>query len=273
MKISTILYPTDFSDASRHAAEYATTIARWYGATVIPLHVQAPAYATVPAMMGPADEPAPRASTDGTRVIDGASPAEAIAECAATSKIDLIVMGTHGGGGFRHMMIGSVTETVLRLVDCPVLTVPPRAQSTAQLPFKRLLCGVDFSASSIAALRLAVALTEESGGILEVLHVVDEPQEHALFVARPYDVHHHRELYDRHVLEHLDRVLLPIACDRVHARLRTVRGDADAEILNAADSGIDVVVLGVGRSSDTSFGSTVNAVVRQACCPVLTVRA
>ncbi|HZP49058.1 MAG TPA: universal stress protein [Vicinamibacterales bacterium] len=271
MKIATILYPTDFSDASRHATDYATTIAQWYGAEVIPLHVQAPAYATVPALMGEADEAEP-AFANGAHVVYSASPAAAIVECAATAKVDLIVMGTHGVGGFRHMMLGSVTETVLRQAECPVLTVPPRAESTAQLPFKRLLCAVDFSASSIAALRLAVTLTEESNAILEVLHVVDEPSEHALFVARPYDVHHHRALYDRHVLEHLDRLLLPIACDRVHARLRTARGNADAEILRAADAGIDVVVMGVGRSSDTSFGSTVNAVVRGARCPVLTVR-
>jgi len=142
----------------------------------------------------------------------------------------------------------------------------------AQLPFNRILAAVDFSASSIAALRVAVGLAEEGNAIIEVFHAVDEPAEHALFVARPYDVHHHREVYDRHVLEHLDRVLLPIACDRVHARLRTAQGPAEREILRAAEDGIDLVVLGVGRSSDTAFGSTVNAVVRDAPCPVLTVR-
>jgi len=269
MKITSILCPTDFSEPSRHAMEHAVTIAQWYGATVVPLHVQAPAYATVPALMGPGEPET--ASANGAQIVYGESPADAIAGFAVASNVDLIVMGTHGVGGFRHLILGSVTETVLRQVDCPVLTVPPRAQSTAQLPFKRILCAVDFSASSIAALRLAVGFTEESNAILEVFHAVDEPAEHALFVARPYDIHHHRELYERHVLEHLDRVLLPIACDRVHARLRTAQGRADEEILRAAE-GVDMIVMGVGRSTDTSFGSTVNAVVRQGHCPVLTVR-
>ena len=266
MKITSILCPTDFSEPSRHAMELATTIAHWYGAAVTPVHVSA----AVPVYAGP--ELPDRETTNGAELVYGVSPAQAIVDFAAESRSDLIVMGTHGVSGFQHMILGSVTETVLRQAGCPVLTVPPRAQSTAQLPFKRILCGVDFSASSIAALRVAVAFAEESNAIIEVFHAVDEPGEHALFVARPYDVHHHRELYERHVLEHLDRVLLPISCDRVHARLRTTQGSADTEILRAAANGIDLIVMGVGRTKDVAFGSTVNAVVRNAHCPVLTVR-
>jgi nucleotide-binding universal stress UspA family protein len=266
MKITTILCPTDYSEPARHATEFATTIGQWYGATVVPLHVEA----AEPALVGAGAVERPL--TNGAQVVYGATPAKAIVDFADTTKPDLLVMGTHGVGGFRHLILGSVTETVLRQVACPVLTVPPRAESTAQLPFKRILCGVDFSASSIAALRLAVTFAEESNAILEVFHAVDEPTEHALFVARPYDVHHHRELYERHVLEHLDRVLLPISCDRVHARLRAAQGRADEQIVRASEDGIDLVVMGVGRTKDLAFGSTVNAVVRHARCPVLTVR-
>lgn len=248
--------------------EYATTIARWYGAKVVPLHVEAPALALVGAGGGGSSPEAER----GTEIVYGASPADAIAGYAAASNVDLIVMGTHGVGGFRHLILGSVTETVLRQVDCPVLIVPPRAQSTARLPFKRLLCAIDFSASSLAALRLASTLAEESGATLDVFHAIDEPGEHALFVPRPYDIHHHRELYEQHVIEHLDRVLPPSARARVHARLRTAQGTAEEEILRAAEDGADVIVMGVGRAEDSAFGSTVNYVVRNAHCPVLTVR-
>jgi nucleotide-binding universal stress UspA family protein len=271
MKIRSILCPTDFSDVSQHAMEHATTIAQWYRASIVSLHVQVPAYALATAGSGNGN-PLPTAGAGGAvHVITGGSPADAIAAYADTHAVDLIVMGTHGVGGFQHLLLGSVTETVLRRVTCPVLTVPPRAESTTELPFKRILCAVDFSASSIAALRLAVGFAEESNAILEVFHAVDEPAEHALFVARPYDIHQHRAIYERHVLEHLDRVLLPIACDRVHARLRTAQGAADEQILRAAE-GVGMIVMGVGRSADTAFGSTVNAVVRQARCPVLTVR-
>ena len=118
------------------------------------------------------------------------------------------------------------------------------------------------------AARLAAALDAE----LILFHAIAEPSENELFVPRPYDIHHHRELYERHATEHLDRVLPPSSRARVHARLRTAQGNAEEEILRAADDGIDMIVMGVGRATDSAFGSTVNYVVRNARCPVLTVR-
>ena len=46
---------------------------------------------------------------------------------AVTSNADLIVMGTHSHRGFKRLLLGSVTETVLREAPCAVLTVPPHA--------------------------------------------------------------------------------------------------------------------------------------------------
>jgi nucleotide-binding universal stress UspA family protein len=270
MNIASILCPTDFSDPSRHAMQHAAAIARWYGARVIPLHVEAPSYAGVAALAGggPAGLAAP-----GTEVVSGDSPADAIAEFAARSNVDLIVMGTHGAGGVRHLILGSVTERVLRKVECPVLTVPPRADATSRLPFTRLLCAVDFSASSLAAMCFACAFAGDGGARLGVLHVVDEPDEQALFVARPYDVGHHREVYERRIADHLDRVCPCAARERVRPQLQVAWGTPAAEILRAASAdGTDMIVTGVGRGAPPVFGSTVDHVVRHARCPVLTVR-
>ncbi|HZR24265.1 MAG TPA: universal stress protein [Vicinamibacterales bacterium] len=268
MKIQSILCPTDFSEPSRHAMEHAVALAQWSGARIVPLHVQTPAFATVPAL----DDPAPHLAP-GTQLIAGESPADAIAEFATSSRADLIVIGTHGASGFRHLILGSVTESVLRKVDCPVLTVPPRAQSTAKLPFGHLLCAVDFSASSLKALQLACRWAEEGDARLDILHVVDEPDEHALFVARPYDIHHHPEVYERRVAEHLKRVLPPNTCEHSQLHYRITRGNAEDEILRvAAEGGADVIVMGIGRGNSPIFGSTVNHVVRNARCSVLTVR-
>src|SRR5919197_5663108 len=102
MHIASILCPTDFSEPSWHAMEHAVAIAGWYGARVIPLHVQSSAYATVPAMVGvsgPADVP------EETQIVHGSSPADAIAGFAAAAKVDLIVMGTHGVTGFQHLIL------------------------------------------------------------------------------------------------------------------------------------------------------------------------
>jgi len=53
------------------------------------------------------------------------TPYKAIVDAAVAEGVDLIVMSTHGRTGLAHMLIGSVTERVLRRAPCPVLAVPP----------------------------------------------------------------------------------------------------------------------------------------------------
>jgi nucleotide-binding universal stress UspA family protein len=53
-----------------------------------------------------------------------------IVEKAAAERVDLIIMSTHGRTGFLHVLIGSVTEKVVRMAACPVLSVHP-AKETA----------------------------------------------------------------------------------------------------------------------------------------------
>jgi CBS domain-containing protein len=51
------------------------------------------------------------------------SPSLRIIQLAAERHVDLIVMGTHGRTGFKHLFLGSIAERVVRLAPCPVLTV------------------------------------------------------------------------------------------------------------------------------------------------------
>ena len=52
-------------------------------------------------------------------------PAEEIARAVVDESIDLVVMGTHGATGLRHLILGSTAENVVRTANCPVLTVRP----------------------------------------------------------------------------------------------------------------------------------------------------
>lgn len=56
-------------------------------------------------------------------------PAQRITETAQNEAADLIVMGTHGRTGLRHMLIGSVAERVVRHATCPVLVVPRQTEA------------------------------------------------------------------------------------------------------------------------------------------------
>jgi nucleotide-binding universal stress UspA family protein len=291
MKLDTILCPVDFSDPSRHAFDYAKAIAEWYAARVVALHVAEPA----PAMAVMAGAlTAETAGTDLSEIRrrirhelkigldaavtitpDAASglPADAIVAYADAARPDLMVIGTRGAGGLKHLVLGSVTEDVIRASPCPVLAIPPRAGSLVRFPFRRVLCVTDFSAPSIAALRVAVSMTDDAVAQVIVLHVVDSTDENDLFVARPYDVHRHKDARDAHARQSLQDVAAVPFAGRRAPELRVAHGRADEEILRCArETEAELVVMGVqGKNGLTTmlFGSTTNSVVRQAACPVL----
>jgi len=137
-RFHTILCPTDFSPTAAHAFEYAADLARAYDARLVVLHAFFPAVLGEQTTAYMPDEvrthrAAARQQLDGLRPADPAVRVEwllreapdvqAILDAAAELKADLIVMGTHGRTGFRRLVLGSVTEEVLRKAPCPVLTV------------------------------------------------------------------------------------------------------------------------------------------------------
>jgi nucleotide-binding universal stress UspA family protein len=292
-----ILCPIDFSEASSHAIDQAAAVAGYYQSRITALHVVAPLFAvagvaTSPDEAGEVDrfrrltteEFAP-ASAKGIRVeafVDVGQPASTILDRAVSLPADLIVIGTHGTSGFQHLVLGSVTEKVLRKATCPVLTVPPRAQATSQLPFKRLLCAVDFSDASLDAVRSALSLTQESGSTLTLLHVLEwpweeppPPQLEQLPVEQGFALAEFRRYSEESAKKRLESLIPPsVPTSRVSTRL--INGKPYVQILHvAAEEQADLIVLGVyGRNPlDLAlFGSTTNQVVRRATCPVLTIR-
>ena len=97
---------------------------------------------------------------------------------AGTDGASVIVMGTHGRSGIDHILLGSVTEKVLHKAPCPILVVPPHA-STVELGapaiFKRIVCAIDFSTSSLLALNRALELAQEADARLTLLYAIEFP--------------------------------------------------------------------------------------------------
>jgi nucleotide-binding universal stress UspA family protein len=135
--IRTILHPTDFSGPSGLAFQTACALARDCGARLVVLHV-----AEFPANVYPEatrhEDPALRhpALWDKVRQLRPPSPevpvehrlaggdaAAEVVRAAREAGSDLIVMGTHGRSGLKHLLMGSVAERVVRQAPCPVLTV------------------------------------------------------------------------------------------------------------------------------------------------------
>jgi len=292
--IARILCPVDMSDVSRHAVNHAILLARWYKATITALHVSNPVVipATDFALVGMAPPPVLNqddikevrrkvaAYFDSSRdvevdvLVESGYPANQILTHAKSLPADLIVIGTHGAGGFQHLVLGSITEKVLRQAACPVLTVPPHARTTSKLPFKRLLCPVDFSDSSVAALAFAFSLAQEGDAEVTILHVCEWPDEP--LTTRPITAPEYRLEREHDATATLQALIPDSTRDWCRPSTRLAHGKAYREILGAAtEDGSDLIVMGVhGRNAIDLmlFGSTTNQVVRRATCPVLTLR-
>src|SRR5947209_4647491 len=139
-----ILVPTDFSRYSHSALTYATAFAEKFGAELYLLHVvqnlalYVPDALALATPVGPPLEQFTSAAhaalarlvadnklerfTVHTDVREGTTFYE-IVRFAQERDVDLIVMGTHGHSGLAHVLLGSVTEKVVRKAPCPVLTV------------------------------------------------------------------------------------------------------------------------------------------------------
>lgn len=134
--LKTILAPTDFSDLSAHGVRYACQLAREMGAEVIFFNVvvldesNAIDKREVEQHKKRLGEFVAGKVADACvglkmrQVVDAGQPFGAIVDCAEKDGADLIVMSSHGRSGLSRMLIGSVTDELLRGAPCPVLVVP-----------------------------------------------------------------------------------------------------------------------------------------------------
>ena len=136
IRLTQILVPTDFSDASTAAMDYGRALARTFGASLQLLHVVDNPFlrpmaadphsfktATVQHLFERLTDD-DRAALHAVAVLETSDdPAEKIVTYAKAHDSDLIVMGTHGRGAMARLLAGSVAEKVVRTAPCPVLTV------------------------------------------------------------------------------------------------------------------------------------------------------
>ncbi len=300
--IARILCPIDFSDPSRHALDYAGAIAGWYGAAMTVMHVHQvslPSFAVgpvvapqalLPVVLTDEDRDAVLRAIDAFVAEDRAAGREiegvveeavnvpaAIVAKAGSLPADMIAIGTHGRTGFDRLVLGSVTEKVLRTAPCPVLSVPPRGDGAGTLAasgLTRVVCPVDFSKASDRPLRYAASLAQQAGARLTVVHVVELVPGADDIVVPEADAYRAAR-FDGAKTSMTKAISADIrqacAIDEV-----LLAGTPYREIVRiAGEQQAGLIVMGVhGRSAleRMFFGSTTQHVVRQAPCPVLTIR-
>lgn len=205
-------------------------------------------------------------------------PAKEIGVCAKEVSADLLVMGTHGPSGFEQLFLDSVTEKVLRITHVPVLTVPLPVEHPTSVLYKTILCPVEFSDASTRALEYALSLAEETDARLILLHVVEGTIEQPSFseIGHLSVSEYYRNLRDD-ALARLKAAVPEEARVWCKPDERVTTGKAYREILRVAtEDRAELIVMGVhgsGALTSRLFGSTTHHIIREAGCPVLTLRA
>lgn len=294
MRITRVLCPIDFSETSQHALDHAVAIATWYKAKLTLLHV----FVTLPTIDAPPlvlDDANRESLEKSIRTMAAGVPADVpvdvrveqaehvhseILDQLAATHADLLVLGTHGRSGFQRLFLGSVTEKVIRKATCPTLVVPPRSSDIPRgspVQFKRILCAIDFSESSLSALAYALNMAEEADAQLTLLHVIEMPPElKGNAMAPDFDIGLLHAAADAEARRRLHDLVPDQARSYCTVETAVVEGRPYRRLLQrAAEDRVDLIVMGVlgrGAIDLLFFGSTTHHVIRGATCPVLIVR-
>lgn len=307
LTIRNILVPMDFSGFARQALTCAVPLARKHRAKISLIHVVRPtaalrafpdggiaipmdAYRLVSVARTHLGDLAARLLPDelrGRMLVREGYPADQVVAAAKAIRADLIVLSNTGRSGLKRVVLGSTAERILRHAHCPVLTVRRQSSGPAmrllslekplypqRLPWRRILAPLDFSLTSLRALKIAVPLAKESSARLVLLNVV-EPN--------PYPTGMEGAILDtpdanleQNAKKELPQVARRFVPKSIRVTSLVARGRAADVIVETAEKkGVDLIVLSTHGHTGLNrllMGSTAEQVVRTAKCPVFVVR-
>ena len=257
-----ILAATDLSAPARHAVERAALVAAGNDAALAMIHI---------ANLAPLDQIRQLLSSEPERLeqdlVDqlreslrtlgasiherfGITPALRVAtgdllpellNHAATLPADLLVLGARGSSFLRHILLGTTAERLLSSSRFPMLVVkqPPHE------PYRQLLVPVDFSPSSLRALRLARTIAPRAD--ITVLHVFEVPFEGQLRYAGVDDskIEHYRAIAHNQAWEKLRQLRTSADLDDARVELLVRQGDVSQRIIEQEqEADCDLIVIG-----------------------------
>ena len=292
-KIQTILVATDFSDTANAGLDWAIELAIPLGARIELIHaLLVPSRATdfVPsppdftealqeAASGRLNEITDRVKEMGIEVtaeLKLGVPSQVILDSAVDKGADLIVIGTRGLSGLRHLLLGSTAERVVQHAECPVLTVHP-GDTDKHRAMNTILVPTDFSRDAETAYFAAISLLgPEPTAKIVLLHVYHLPYEYTAYGTIPTSLHYFKDV-EGAAQDRLASLADELRQQGFNVEALAREGFPPEVILDEAEAAnADLIAMGThGRTglAHLVLGSTAERVVQRADCPVLTVRA
>lgn len=279
-----LLFTTDFSPTSFKALPFAAAVARTFSSELHLLYALTRdqymfAVPEFPQEIATVSEDEARARLNkikDSRELEGVNVAaplafrrglKDLADKIACDEIDLVVMATHGSKGFRHVLLGSVTEDMIRTSPCPVLTIGPHLSVRADATFQpqHVLFATDGTTDSFRAMSHAIRFARKAGCSLTLVQVLPKGHENSP----------EANAYAALMQDALHRALPVTAIKECNPEIVVCFGNPVEEILNIArERGTELIVMGARSTANKrTFSRSVSyGVITEANCPVLTVR-
>ncbi len=275
-----ILVPTDFSEISHRALEYAKVIAKLGNSELLLVHVNLPNNLITPPEAAWIDQAEIQSREEEQLEQSGAAlrsegfRAQAISvtgplyeELLSTVKqykADLIVLGTHGKKGIERLLLGSDAEAVLRQAHCPVLSVGPAVPNLQGKTWRirEVICATNLEPRSAEVVAYAHKLAALYEAELVLFHVKSSSQPEA-----DVDWVTFEEAFHHYVSEDLGT--------RSWLRTRLASASPATNIVDLAKQrGSDLIVMGAHPTSSMATHlprGTAAKVLAEAPCPVMTI--
>lgn len=285
-----ILSAIDFSDFTNVVLGHSVALCQKYSARLLLVHVTIDATVLlehnqtnldVDALQQENIRYAEKALVDLTEGLDvesdflvsKGSPADEISRLAVEQKADVVVTATHGRSGFQRLLIGSVTEKLLKTLPCPMLVLHAQEEKSSllsgfALKLKKILVGCDFSPDSKLAVDYGLNLAHEFQAELHLSHVIQP----SFYTPK---LQESKELRLR-LAEQLERLAPEARPNGPTVQTVVLDGEPYLELITyASQQDIDMIVLGIRGHTlwqKLLVGSTTDRLIRHTTVPVLAVR-
>lgn len=297
VQLKNIICTTDFSDYSNQTIPYGIALAKTFAAKLYICHVidmsfgskygkktsasveqenqmRDYAYKTIEELVG--KEP-----VDWEPLVTVGPAADEIDRLVKEKNADIVISATRVRSGLKRLVLGSVTEHMIRTLPCPLVVLRGSEEEfiTAEnidTMFQRILIGYDFSPYSEKALEHGLSLAKQFQSELHLVHVMEPPvYKYLLNESQEKNEENFRQDLIEEYNKKLAAMIPEEDQDWCKPKTTLLIGKPHVELNNYATSNnIDLMILGtrgIGLVETLFLGSTTDRVVREAPCPVLSV--
>jgi nucleotide-binding universal stress UspA family protein len=294
--IKTILCAIDFSHYSRRVLHYAVELAAAHNAFLTVFHAvsfpRSPLYGTVAGGATATYQAAiQQARQQITRLmaeypvqwqaeVRHGDPVDEILALCQSRPVDLVITASHGLTGLRRMLLGSVVEQLAHVMSRPLLIVRSknmhkRKKPASSLKTGQILVGCRPGAQSGGVVRGALELVPKPVAQYHFVHALEAPVDEQIIDPSTGPYNQVQQDLQNRIIRQIEADLAPYQIPPENRTIQIVNGHPGEQLAMYADTHrVDLVVIGVRPRKTLSrrlIGSTADALMRHAPCPVLTV--